>query len=503
MGHKGTAMETGADHQTANHQTDVAIIGAGPAGLAAAERLAPCAVTITIVDEQAAAGGQFLRQPPPEIRVLNWLPGRLYDKGKSLLNLTQALPGANWRFGTTVLGLFENDDPKTSGRYPWRLWLSDRNRSWFLNARKVLIAPGCYDRPVAFPGWMLPGVMATGGLQAMLKSQQVIPGDNILFAGTHPLQLIVADQIVKAGGKVGAICFAQNLRTLFSAPASPAALWASRPKYSEALACMVRLKKAGVSLHFGRTIVSALGKDRVEGMVVAPLGAGGKPNLAAQESIAGDIIGICFGFLVSSELARQAGASVTWSEAKGGWIVRHDRWMHSDRPGLSVAGEITGLAGADVAMEEGRLAALGLLRDLELLDDQQCDRMASTIRRELEKHKLFAKHLRRASRPPKGLLDSLIADDTVLCRCEAVTAGELKSLLAENPTLMTANAVKLLGRAGMGPCQGRYCGHNVQNLIARERNASPESVGGFTPQAPLKPVSINTVVQTAESPSHQ
>ena len=476
---------------------DVAIIGAGPAGLAAVDVLARHAPSITVVDEQGAAGGQVLRQPPAEFQIRNWLPGRLYRKGKSLLSRVESLPDVDWRFGTTALGLFENDDRETAVRFPWRLWLSDRNGTNFLVARKVLIAPGCYDRPVAFPGWTLPGVMAAGGLQAMVKSQQVIPGDNILFAGTHPLQLIVADQIVKAGGKVGAICFAQDLRALFSAPGSPAALWASRAKYAEALACLARLRRAGVSVRFGRSIVSAFGTDRVEGMVVAPLGADGKPDLAAQESIAGDLLGICFGFLVSSELARQAGASATWSEEKGGWIVGHDEWMRSDLPGVSVAGEITGLEGADVAMEEGRLAALGLLRDLERLDDRQCYAMASTFRREWEKHKLFAKHLRRASRPPQGLLNSLVKDDTVLCRCEAVTAGELKTLLAENPTLMTANAVKLLGRAGMGPCQGRYCGHNVQNLIALERNVSPGSVGGFTPQAPLKPVAIKTVVQTA------
>jgi hypothetical protein len=488
---------------TTDHRSEVAIVGAGPAGLAAAELLSRHAVDITVFDEQRAAGGQFLRQPPREMRVRDWLPGLLYRKGKSLLQQAASLPGVTWRFETTVLGLFQNDDPETSGQFPWRLWLCDPERSYFMIAWKVLVAPGCYDRPVAFPGWTLPGVMATGGLQAMIKSQQVVPGDTILLAGSHPLQLIVADQIVKAGGTVRTVCFAQKLRQMFTMPLSPGAWWASRAKYLEALACLLRLMRAGVDLRFGWGPTRAIGTHRLEGLGIAPVTPDGTPDFAKEEQVAGDLVGICFGFLVSSELARQAGASARWSESRGGWVLNHDRWLRSDRAGLSVAGEITSVEGSDVAMGEGRLAALGLLRDLGRLDDFRAGRIARPIRRELARHRAFAAHLRRASSPPRGLVDALLADDTLLCRCEAVTAGKLKELLEANPTLMSANAVKLLGRSGMGLCQGRYCGHNVQNFIARHRNIDPGAVGGFTPQPPVKPLSIRSAIESMPGPGER
>ena len=457
-------------------------------------------VDITVVDEQHAAGGQFLRQPPREMTVTDWLPGLLYCKGKSLLRQAASLPGVTWRFETTALGLFRNDDPETSRQFPWRLWLSDPGRSYFIIAKKVLVAPGCYDRPVAFPGWTLPGVMATGGLQALIKSQQVIPGDTIQLAGSHPLQLIVADQIVKAGGIVGTVCFAQELRQMFTMPLSPGAYWVSRAKYFEALACLVRLMRAGVDLRFGWAPTRAIGTHRFEGLGIAPVAPDGTLDLAKEEQLAGDLAGICFGFLASSELARQAGASARWSDLQGGWVVKHDRWLRSDRAGLSVAGEITSVEGSDVAIGEGRLAALGLLRDLGRLDDFRAGRIARPIRRELDRHRAFAIHLRRAARPPRGLMDALLTDDTLICRCEAVTAGTLKKLLEANPTLLSANAVKLLGRSGMGLCQGRYCGHNVQNLIAGHRKIDPGAVGGFTPQPPVKPLSIRSAIESVPQP---
>ncbi len=475
-------------------QTDVAIVGAGPAGLAASGLLSRHGAACTVIDEQRAAGGQILRQPPREFRVRNWLPGRLYGKGKALLQGLESMPGVTWRFSTTVLGLFPNDDRSTAERYPWRIWLSGPEGAEFMLARKVLVAPGCYDRPVAFPGWMLPGVMAAGGLQAMLKSQQLIPGDRIVLAGSHPLQLIVADQIVKAGGRVEGVYFAQSQRQLLSAPWSPATLWANRFKYAEALASRRRLRRAGVPVRFGWTVTEAVGDGRVEGLVVAPVGPDGRPDRSASRTVACDLAGICFGFLVSSELARQGGASASWSEARGGWIVRHDRWMRSDRQDLSVAGEITGVEGSDVAMLEGGLAALGLLLDLGRLDEREGARIAAPLRREREQHRAFARHLRQGAQAPPGLLDSLADDDTVLCRCEGISVGRLRQMMHEHDTLVSANAVKLLCRPGMGPCQGRYCGHNVQNLIARVRGLSPEAVGGFTPQPPVKPVAIGRVL---------
>lgn len=474
-------------------RADVAIVGAGPAGMAAAQLLVDAGLTVTVIDEQGRPGGQIYRQPPQEFTVPNWLASGIYAAGKRLLSEVSVHPQVDWHLRTTVLGIECNGDTRT-------LVLDAPGGLRLIDAAHVLIAPGCYDMPVPFPGSTLPGVMATGAIQAFIKSQQIVAGDTIVLSGTHPLQLIVADQIVQAGGRVAAVLFAQSLRSVLAAALSmPLAILGSG-QLAFFTQVLWRLRKAKVPIRFSQTVVQANGGEALESIDVGHVGSDGRIDRSRSYRIACDRLGVCYGFLSSSELTRQVGARHAWSRDGGGWICRCDEWMRTNVPGISVAGEITGVAGAQVAAEEGRLAALGILQTFARITEEEARRRASPVRKRLARLNRFAQGLRSASAVPWRLLEDLQSADAIVCKCEEVTCGELTALLDANPTVRTANTTKLLSRVGMGLCQGRYCGHYLTCLLnARTGGETADAIGAFSAQFPAKPVRISALTKALSS----
>lgn len=472
-----------------------AIVGAGPAGLAAASVLRGHGLDIVLIDEQPRAGGQILRQPPASFSVRNWLTAKLYEPVKSLLGSMDEHAGVSWRLGTTVLGIASTS--------PWRgalgaapgheIWLQRGGACESLTCDTVLVAAGCYERPLPFPGWTLPGVMGAGAIQAFVKSQQLIPGERFLFAGHHPLQLVVADQLLAAGGTVAGVVFTQPKRDSLRVLRNPIVMAHHRRQLTETARILLRLRQRGVPVLFRSSIVRAVGEHRVEGAEIARLGPGGQVGHQDTQRIDCDRIGTCHGFLVSSELARQAGASVQWREHAGGWTVEHDRWFESSVPNVFVAGEITGMAGADAAMEKGRVAGVGMLRALDRIDPGAAERLASPARRRLTRHDAFAATLNRLSAPPPDLFEETVTPETLLCRCESIPFGDVSRGLDENPHITTADAAKLLTRAGMGVCQGRFCGHHVARVLVRERGRRMQEVGPLEARIPVKPVTLRAL----------
>jgi hypothetical protein len=237
------------------------------------------------------------------------------------------------------------------------------------------------------------------------------------------------------------------------------------------------------------------GTDADERATIATLRADGSIDRDRTQVLECDRVGICHGFLTSSELVRQAGAKVHWREHAGGWLADHDEWFQSSVANLFVAGEITGVDGADAALEKGHIAATGILRALGRVDDQQAQQLTHSARRRLQRIDRFAELLHELARPPAGLALESMSDESILCRCESISCGQLRSQLTDHPHVMSADAAKLLTRVGMGLCQGRMCGDNVARVVASMRGLVAAEVGAFQAQAPVKPVPLDLLVR--------
>lgn len=471
---------------------ELAIIGAGPAGLAASEVAAQHGLDVLLIDEQPRPGGQIYRQPPREFKVRDWLADRSYGSGKALLHRVSERSDLCWMLQSGVVGMLPSEGAGGPARF--RLLVDGPGGLGEIAAGAVLLAAGCYDMPVIFPGWNLPGVMAAGGIQAFVKSQRLIPGERFVFAGSHPLQLIVAEQIVAAGGEVAAVLFAQPAGRALRLLESPDLPLRHAGKFRLLLGALTRLRRAGVAIRFGETVLRADGDTVLQSITAAPVRPDGSLRRDAGRQIACDRLGVCFGFLASAELARQCGANCNWLPNRGGWIVRHDRWMRSSVPGLFVAGETTGIAGAESAEEQGRLAALGCALDSARIPPATAERLARPLRRRLRGLQRFAGVLSELSWPGHRLFDDLLDGEANLCKCEEVTVGAFRRALDRHPHVTTANAAKLLTRVGMGMCQGRYCQFALTRIMA-ERLGIPEArVGAFTARFPARPVDIERLV---------
>lgn len=446
---------------------DVAIIGGGPAGQAAALELAGSGLSVVVCDEQARPGGQILRQRPAAFGSAGWLPGRSYHELKARTAAFEALP-LDWRGGRSVLGIMPSPES-------FAIDAAGPGGVERLAARRVLVAAGCQDLAVPLPGWTLPGVMAAGGLQAFIKAQAFVPGERILLAGTHPLMLLIADQIITAGGTVAGVFFAQSRRQLLGAMAThAAAAIAAGGPFRDAAAAWLRLRRAGVAIRFGAGLARISGARRVEGVV-----------LAAGERIACDTVGLCFGFVPQAELVRAAGVQVRVAGPAGGWATVHDAWMQSTVPGLFVAGETTGVAGAPAAAAAGAIAGLGIALAHGTITAAAATTRAVPYRREHRRRMAFAALLDAAADPRAHwpLPDSA----TLACRCEDVSFGSLEATL---PTVASADAAKLITRCGMGLCQGRNCEPTLLRLLAGRGIDDP----GFAARYPARPVAIGDLL---------
>ncbi len=458
--------------------TEVVVVGAGPAGLSAALHGSQAGARVTVVDEYARPGGQYFKLPPVAFRVLD-LPamGRDYQSGLDLMaRIGQGK--IELLTDTLVWGAFE----------PGILEVYRRGECDRVKGERIVIATGAYDRPMAFPGWTLPGVMTAGAAQSLLKSQWVLPGSRVLMVGTGPFQLPVAAQLVKAGATVVGVLEAGRVSGwLKQVPM----VWSRLGKVAEAKDYLGTLLKARVPMMYGWTILEARGNGQVEQAVIARVDDRWRPVPGTEKTVEVDTVCLGFGFLPSLQLPRLLGCDSRWDADLTTWVTGHDSDQRTSVPELFVAGETTGIGGHDVALLEGALAGMRAAADLGKISLDQASRQVFKLRADLARHRQFAGFMNHTFAIQPGIYNS-IRGDTLICRCEEVTAGEIGAVAREwNGSL---KAIKQITRAGCGRCQGRVCGSLVAQIAARESGRRVQDLGVDTPRPPIKPIPMDALV---------
>ncbi|MFI9612232.1 FAD-dependent oxidoreductase [Streptomyces sp. NPDC052023] len=455
----------------------LAVLGAGPAGLAAATAAAAAGVRVTLVDSAPEAGGQFHRQPAAGLGARR--PQALHHHRRAWRRLRERLDrqlaaGAVTHLPEHHVWCVE----RHSGGFTVHALLGPlQEEGVTVDADAVVLATGGYEKVLPFPGWTLPGVVTAGGAQAMLKGGLVLPGRTVVVAGTGPLLLPVATGLAAAGAHVAALVESTGPTALFR---NARALAARPAKLAEGAGYAARLLRHRVPVLARHTVLEAHGDRRLDAVTVAALDAGGRVRGGTRRRIACDALAVGHGMLPHTDLAATLGCRLD------GVAVCVDDEQRCDVPGVWAASEATGVGGAELACAEGHIAGCSAAARLTgRQPDARTWRAAARRRAALRR---FAAAL-DSSYAPAVHWTGLVTDDTVVCRCEEVPASAVRAAAGELGA-GDVRTVKLLTRAGMGWCQGRMCGPAVAALTgcpptpARTPFARPVPLGVLAGHAP-------------------
>lgn len=442
---------------------DVAVVGAGPAGLAGATTCASAGLDTVLFDEQPLPGGQIYRSITDSPLQRRSMLGKDYWRGAELADRF-AKSGAQYVPSAMVWSV----SPELE------IGVSVGGGSKLVTARRVILATGALERPFPIPGWTLPGVMTAGAGQILLKSSALVPQGRVVLAGCGPLLWLLAWQYLNAGVTITAIldttpaanrgkALPHFLRFLFS------------PYFTKGLKLMLAVKRR-VRVIAGVTALCAVGERKIEAVTY-------RRADAAQQSLAVDTLFLHQGVVPSVNLAMVVGVEHRWDEEQLCFNPVLDTFGGTACEGIAIAGDGAGIAGAQAAEERGLLAAIAAIRALKPSAAMPDETAARTrLARQLSGRAFFDALYRpaKAFRQPKG--------ETIVCRCEEITAQQVIDTVALG--CPGPNQMKSFLRCGMGPCQGRLCGLTVTELIATARAVTPEAVGYYRLRPPVKPITV-------------
>ncbi len=453
------------------------IVGAGPAGLAAAAVFVGAGLRPVVLDEADRPGGQGTRRLTP---VLRDEAARLFGRGAAAARRERearedaTLAACDHRPGTLVWGVFEGS-----------LELHADGRADQLAFSHLLLATGATDAILPLPGWTLPGVFSLGGAQVALKRHGSFIGRRVVFAGSSPLLYLAAAQYARLGSRDIVILDTTPFRAKLGA--APGMARHGPATLRQGLALMAELRRAGVRVVAGAGLLSVEGGDRVEGFRF-------RDKAGREERLDCDAVAIGFGLRPETQLAELAGAAFEFDPVLRHWFPRLSPDGQAG-PSLWIAGDGARTVGAEGSAAAGRLAALSMLRAMGLGEAVQASGMEA-LRRRLQHARQFQQAAAGAFRIPHDML-STMPGDTLLCRCERVTLGEVREAVARASGPVEVNRVKAITRCGMGRCQGRYCGAALGEAVSQLTGRALGDVGRLRAQAPVRPLPLSAVTGDA------
>ena len=463
------------------------IIGSGPAGISAAqtlvdnskliEQLTGQVVKPVVLTEAAFPGGQGLRRLNPQ---MGFGPRKLYKNEEAKYrnfhgNADALIDQIDYRPLTTVWSLYEGT-----------AFIESAGEVDELPYSHVIIATGATDKIMPVKGWTLPGVYSLGGSQVALKDQGSFIGRKVVFAGSSPLLLLAALQYHRLGAKNIVVLDTTPFRAKLSA--LPGLRHSLKTAWQGAR-YMTELKSAGIPIHSGVALEEVRGKTHVESLVF-------RDRKGRIQTLDCDAVALGYGLRAETQLAELAGCRFEFENDFRQWLPVTDTDGRGAK-GIYLAGDGASIGGADCAIQSGKLAALAMLEDIATEASvmmPQAERAGLQIEKRqtqgaVRQYRAFQRNLARIFCWPVDNVSS-ISDDTVVCRCEGVSAGEIRQSIAKEVGPVEVNRVKAITRCGMGRCQGRFCGLALAEITSQASGRSIEDVGRLRAQAPVKPLNV-------------
>lgn len=427
---------------------------------------------VMVVDDQPVPGGQIWRSV--ELTTSrDEILGPSYVDGRAVAAAFRA-SGAIYRPGAQLWQI----EPG------FHAFLSQDGQVETVQARAVILATGAQERPVPFPGWTLPGVLTVGAAQILLKTAGQIPTKPVWIAGSGPLPLLYAVQLLRGGGRIaGYLDTTPPGQWRAALQHLPGALraWSDLLK---GLAWTASLHVSKTPVLQGVTEIEAFGHDRIETLRFRSAGG-------AHQSVEAETLLVHEGVVPNLHAALSLDCSVSWDPAQDCFKPVTDSWGETSQPGVFVAGDGAGIGGAKAAKLRGELAAIGIAVKLGFVDPGDVAVGVLGVRGKLARELAARPFLDAMFRPRAEIFAP--ADNTIVCRCEEITAGQIRA--AASVGRPGPNQVKAASRAGMGPCQGRQCGYTVTRILSVAQNRAPSDVGFYHVRPPLKPVTLGELAQ--------
>ena len=446
-----------------NDRYDVAVVGAGPAGLAAASLCAQAGLRCVLFDDQQGPGGQIYRGVTSSPFPRNAVLGEDYWRGEALVRAA-AGTGAQYVAGATVWGLLR----------PGEIAVSIGGGTRQIRATRIILATGAIERPFPIHGWTLPGVITAGAAQILLKSSGLVPAGRTVLAGCGPLLWLLGWQYLNAGARIEAIL-----------DTTPGANWrralrhalafAASPYLVKGLRLMLAVRRA-LRVVAGVVEIRAEGGERIEAVSY-------RTAQGATERLSADVLLLHQGVVPNVNLAMSADIAHRWSDTQLCWVPCVDGYGSTSLRHIAIAGDAAGIAGAEAAQARGQLAAIAAVRELTRTPLVEHERAARRMLRRYERGRAFLDLLYQPAanfRRPR--------DEILVCRCEEVTARQVLETVAIG--CPGPNQMKAFLRCGMGPCQGRFCGLTVTELMAQARGLSCGEIGYYRLRPPVKPITL-------------